>query len=70
MKSLHAACLIAFLPTLAFAQSAPPPDAAAKPPVLYPVLPKDHEGLGRIGVRISYDKTTGLPQISVFAWVM
>src|SRR5260221_6914694 len=64
MKSLHAACLIAFLPTLAFAQMAPPPDNSVKLQPFEPVLAQDHTGLGRIGVRITYDKLTVLPQIA------
>jgi len=52
-----------FLPTLAFAQATAPVDAPPKPAVFQPVLAKDHQGLGLIGVRLAFDKATGLPQI-------
>jgi C-terminal processing protease CtpA/Prc len=60
MKSLLAACLLVFLPALASAQT----DANAKPPPFQPIVAKDHEGDGRVGVRITYDKDTGLPVIA------
>ncbi len=59
MKTLLAAGLIGLLPTAALAQT----DADTKPPLFQPVLPKDHQGLGRIGVRVEFQKGTGLPQI-------
>src|SRR5260221_11919260 len=64
MKPLHAACLLALLPTLAFAQATPPVDTSTKVQPFEPVLVKDHSGLGRIGVRLTFDKATGLPMIS------
>jgi len=62
MKILRTACLIGFLPVLALAQSAP--DAPTGPQPFEPVLAKDHQGPGRIGARIAYDKATGLPYIA------
>jgi len=64
MKLFLAACLTGFLPALALAQATPPPDATVKAPPFEPIVAKDHAGPGRIGVRLSYDKATGLPQIS------
>ena len=67
MKSLVAACVISFLPALAFAQPAPSvaaPDASSKPQPFEPIVAKEHSGLGRIGVRLDFDKTTGLPKIA------
>jgi len=64
MKTLRAVCLIGFLPTLAFAQIAPPVDTSAQPQPFEPVVEKNHQGSGRIGVRLEYDKTTGIPYIA------
>ena len=64
MKLFLAACLTAFLPAVAFAQATPPPDASAKPAPFRPLVAKEHEGLGRIGVRLAFDKATGLPRIT------
>jgi hypothetical protein len=63
MKMLLVAGLASFLPAMAFAQSTPPPDAPEKPAPFQPILAKDHSGLGRIGVRLAFDKVTGLPRI-------
>ena len=63
MKLILAACLTTFLPALALAQATPPADATAKPGPFRPLVAKEHEGLGRIGVRLAFDKTTGLPSI-------
>lgn len=66
MKSLAAACIIILLPSLALAQpmpSTPPPDDSAKPKPIVPVLAREHMGPGRIGVRLAFQKDTGLPQI-------
>ena len=64
MKSLPVAiCLLVCLPVLALAQSTPPPEAPAKLQPFEPVLPQGHTGDGRIGVRIDFDKSTGLPVI-------
>ena len=63
MKLLLTACLTAFLPTVAFAQANPPADSTAKPAPFRPLVAKEHEGLGRIGVRLAFDKVTGLPRI-------
>ena len=66
MKLLFTFCLIAFLPAMAFAQAAPAaatPDANAKPQPFEPVVAAAHSGLGRIGVRLAFDKATGLPTI-------
>jgi C-terminal processing protease CtpA/Prc len=64
MKSLSTASLLALLPTLAFAQSAVPPDAGTKIAPFQPIIASQHQGLGRIGVRLEYDKVTGLPHIA------
>lgn len=61
MKSLHAVCLVALFPVLASAQSADITAPKGKP--VDPVIASEHTGPGRIGVRIYFDKTTGLPQI-------
>ncbi len=65
MKTLCAACFIGFLPVLALAQTVPPLDTApTTPPPFEPVLASAHQGPGRIGARIEYDKVTGLPYIA------
>ena len=64
MKLLLTACLSAILPAVALAQAVPPADATAKPAPFQPILAKDHQGLGRIGVHLEYDKVTGLPHIA------
>ena len=64
MKTFHAACLIGFLPALALAQSALPPDTSTQKQPFEPVLAANHQGPGRIGVRLDYDKATGLPHIA------
>jgi len=61
MKTILAAALIGFLPAIASAQTQP---ADTKPAPFQPILAQDHEGLGRIGVRLAFDKLTGLPQIA------
>jgi C-terminal processing protease CtpA/Prc len=63
MKLLLTACFTGFLPVLALAQATPPPDSTSKPAPFQPILAKDHQGLGRIGVHLEYDKVTGLPHI-------
>jgi C-terminal processing protease CtpA/Prc len=64
MKTILAACLIGLLPSLAIGQTLAPPDDSSKPKPFLPVLPAQHNGLGRIGVRIVFDKSTGLPYIA------
>ena len=68
MKLLFTFCLIAFLPAMAFAQATPAaaatPDANAKPQPFEPIVAAAHSGLGRIGVRLTFDKATGLPTIA------
>jgi carboxyl-terminal processing protease len=64
MKLLLTACLTTFLPAVALAQATPPPDATSKPAPFRPLVAKEHEGLGRIGVRLAFDKVTGLPKIT------
>ena len=64
MKLFLAACFTAFLPAVAFAQATPPVDASAKAAPFRPLVAKEHEGLGRIGVRLAFDKVTGLPRIT------
>jgi carboxyl-terminal processing protease len=63
MKLFLAACLTGFLPALALAQATPPPDATTKPAPFQPLVAKEHQGLGRIGVRLAFDKISGLPRI-------
>jgi C-terminal processing protease CtpA/Prc len=60
MKLLLTASLTGLLPVLALAQSTVDAPKAAP---FQPILAKDHEGLGRIGVKLEYDKLTGLPHI-------
>jgi C-terminal processing protease CtpA/Prc len=64
MKLLLTACFTGILPALALAQATPPADPSAKPAPFQPILARDHQGLGRIGVRLEYDKLTGLPHIA------
>jgi C-terminal processing protease CtpA/Prc len=63
MKLLLTACFAGFLPALTLAQAVPPLDATAKPAPFQPLVAKEHMGLGRIGVRLAFDKDTGLPHI-------
>jgi C-terminal processing protease CtpA/Prc len=62
MKLLLTACLTGILPACALAQATP--DAPAKNPPFQPLVASEHQGLGRIGVRLEYDKITGLPHIA------
>lgn len=64
MKTLHVACVICFLPALALAQTTPPPDTSTQAQPFEPVLAVNHQGPGRIGVRLAYDKATGMPRIA------
>jgi C-terminal processing protease CtpA/Prc len=64
MKMFLVACYTGLLPALACAQTTPPPDSSTNAAPFEPVLTKDHLGLGRIGVRLAFDKDTGLPHIS------
>jgi C-terminal processing protease CtpA/Prc len=64
MKLFLAACLTGLLPSIVLAQATPPPDATSKPTPFQPLVAKEHQGLGRIGVRLVFDKVTGLPSIS------
>jgi carboxyl-terminal processing protease len=64
MKTILAACLIGLLPSLALAQTSMPPDDSTKPKPFQPIMPQQHAGLGRIGVRLVFDKDTGLPSIA------
>jgi carboxyl-terminal processing protease len=61
MKLLIAAGLTAFLPFAALAQV--PSDQPVKNPPFQPLVAKEHDGMGRIGVRLAFDKLTGLPRI-------
>ena len=61
MKTLIALCLLALLP--AFAPLQAQTDAPPKPKPVEPVLARDHNGLGRIGVRLAFSKDTGMPTI-------
>ncbi|MCE0483136.1 MAG: PDZ domain-containing protein [Methylacidiphilales bacterium] len=64
MKSFHAVCLLGLLPAFAHAQSTSTTDAPKAPALAEPILARDHSGLGRIGVRLAYDKATGYPIIA------
>ncbi len=64
MKLLLTASLAGLMPALALAQSSEPVDPNAKPAAFQPLVAKEHQGLGRIGVRLEYDKSTGLPHIA------
>jgi carboxyl-terminal processing protease len=63
MKLLLTVCLTGILPAVALAQATPPPDATTKPAPFEPLVAREHQGLGRIGVRLAFDKDTGLPRI-------
>ena len=64
MKLLLSICLTAVLPSVAMAQATPPVDVnATKGAPFQPLVARDHLGLGRIGVRLAFDKDTGLPRI-------
>ncbi len=63
MKPLFTLCLVALFPTLALAQATNSLDAPVKLTPFEPIVAADHSGMGRLGVRLSFDKVTGLPQI-------
>ena len=63
MKLFLTACFTGFLPALALAQATTTPDATTKPAPFQPLVVKEHQGLGRIGVRLAFDKVSGLPRI-------
>lgn len=63
MKSLLTACIISLLPAFAFGQATAPADETVKPKPIQPILAREHSGPGRIGVRLAFEKETGLPQI-------
>ncbi len=65
MKLLLSICLAIAVPAVALAQATPPPDltASSKPAPFQPLVAREHMGLGRIGVRLYFDKDTGLPRI-------
>jgi C-terminal processing protease CtpA/Prc len=63
MKLLLTACFTGLLPVLALAQTTPPPDATTNAAPFEPIVTREHQGLGRIGVRLAFDKITGLPHI-------
>ena len=63
MKLFLAVCLTGLLPATILAQATPPVDATAKPAPFQPLVAKEHQGLGRIGVRLAFDKVSGLPSI-------
>jgi C-terminal processing protease CtpA/Prc len=64
MKMLLAAGLAGVLPALALGQPTGPTDSTTKPAPFQPIVAKDHQGLGRIGVQLEFDKLTGLPHIA------
>jgi carboxyl-terminal processing protease len=60
MKMFLSVCLAATLPAIILAQ-----DATNKPGPFQPLVAKEHMGLGRIGVRLTYKKEDGgMPTIS------
>jgi len=61
MKLFLAACFTGFLTVSALAQDTT--ETPVKDAPFQPILAKDHQGLGRIGVHLEYDKLTGLPHI-------
>ena len=63
MKLLLSLSLTALLPAIAMAQATPPADANSHPAPFQPLVAKEHMGLGRIGVRLAFDKDSGLPRI-------
>ena len=65
MKLLLSICLATALPAVALAQATPPPDltGSTKPAPFQPLVAREHMGLGRIGVRLVFDKDSGLPRI-------
>ena len=64
MKSIYSLCFVVLLPVAALAQTTPPPDNSNKPKPTVPVLAKDHAGWGRVGIRLTFDKVTGIPTIA------
>jgi C-terminal processing protease CtpA/Prc len=54
MKLLLTACLTGLLPSFALAQATPPADLTTKPAPFQPLVAKEHQGLGRIGVRLAF----------------
>jgi len=64
MKLLLTVCFTSILPAMALAQTTGTPDEPAKAAPFQPIVAKEHEGLGRIGVRLEYDKVSGLPHIA------
>jgi C-terminal processing protease CtpA/Prc len=65
MKLLLSICLAIALPAVALAQATPPPDltSSSRPAPFQPLVAREHMGLGRIGVRLAFDKDSGLPHI-------
>jgi len=64
MKLLLTAGVTVLLPVLALAQATTPYNpSAAKAPIFQPILAKDHQGLGRIGVKLQFDKDSPNPRI-------
>jgi len=65
MKLLLSVCLTVALPVVALAQAVPPADLtqSSKPAPFQPLVAREHMGLGRIGVRLAFDKDSGMPRI-------
>ena len=65
MKSILTVSLFVAGFSLVQAQPAPVPmaDESAKTKPVQPVLASQHQGPGRIGVRLAFTKDTGMPQI-------
>jgi len=65
MKLFTAAAFALLLPSLAFSQATvPPPEAPTKPKPFIPIVAAQHDGPGRIGVRLVFMKDTDIPQIA------
>lgn len=63
MKLSSSVCLFALVPILAFGQETLP-DNSEKPKPFEPIIASQHQGSGRIGVRLDFDKVTGIPKIA------
>ncbi len=64
MKLLSSVCLAALVPAMVFAQDVAAPDASEKAKPVDPIIASQHQGSGRLGVVLEFDKTTGIPRIS------
>jgi len=49
---------------MVFAQDVASPDTSEKAKPVDPIIASQHQGSGRIGVQLDFDKATGIPHIS------